>query len=98
MEKPLNPVQWVKEKLLQLQNNIVRYLERKEKGLTLAQKKVYFFLFIFCGGGFFLFSLVSGLAGYSQAALQVTPIKRALVQHPVLKQDSLKKPDPLKVK
>ncbi len=84
------PLDWVKSQWKTLQGSLVGYLEQKERGLTLRRKKVYFFLFVFSFGGFFLYSLVSGLAGFGSIGFGVPPLKRPLVKHQAPPPDSIK--------
>lgn len=83
------PLQWVKIQFLQGQKSLVRYLEKKERSLSQAQKKLYFFLFVTFFGGFFLFSLVAGLVGHGRSAIRVSPIKLPLGLQQV-KNDTIK--------
>jgi len=90
MKRNITPWHWFKVQLHLVQNSIVQYLEKKERGLTLAQKKIYFFLFILFFGGFFGYCLVSGLSGHGSSTIGITSIKRPIVQHQVIKTDSIK--------
>jgi hypothetical protein len=90
MQRNNTPLNWLKLQLETVQDSIIRFLERKEKALSQGQKKIYFFLFVFSFGGFFLFCLVSGLAGYGTPGFSVSPIKRPIVKHQAIKQDSVK--------
>ncbi|RNI24116.1 hypothetical protein EFB08_17225 [Rufibacter latericius] len=84
------PLEWVKSQWKTLQGSLVGYLQQKERGLTLRRKKIYFFLFVFSFGGFFLYCLVSGLAGFGSSGFKVTSIKRPLVKQQMQSLDSIK--------
>lgn len=89
MDRNTSPLDWLRYQVWLLQRAVVRYLERKERTLSLAQKKIYLLVFLITFGGFYLHCLVSGLTGRSSATMKVTQIKRPLVLHQ-LRQDSLK--------
>jgi hypothetical protein len=81
MAAPASPLDWLRGQVSLLEKAMVHYLEKKEKNLSLAQKKACLVVFLVTFGGFYVHCLVSGLAGRSSPTVKVTPIKRPLVQH-----------------
>jgi hypothetical protein len=80
---------WLRYQVFLLRKAIVLYLEKKERKLSMAQKKIYLLVFVLTFGGFYVWCLISGITGQSTSTLKVSTIKRPLVKHQ-LNQDSVR--------